>query len=282
MIFPKWPPSTDERLLLGRVVVNRDPCRTADPECKVPLGPSPQAPPGCSLATCRSSAHGSPFDRSHHLVASSAPSSTARLWTSSSWASGACRPRWVGVLLEVRPCLVCSDACAPCFAGACQTIEGEQGETVADAPAPDNGQSAERTLHRSRRSHRAAESGHDPDTQEAPPRPVQLGSSSTSPRADRGARGLEFRPARRKVADPLGRIEAMNEGASKPPGLVVLDAMIACAEAACEKYRLAAARGHLAPVTLRRRKAAQQRMEDTLTRLRAQRAAAANRGAVAH
>ena len=73
MIFPKWPPSTDERLLLGRVVVNRDPCRTADPECKVPLGPSPQAPPGCSRATCRSSAHGSPFDRSHHLVASSAP-----------------------------------------------------------------------------------------------------------------------------------------------------------------------------------------------------------------
>ena len=42
----------------------------------------------------------------------------------------------------------------------------------------------------------------------------------------------------------------MDEGASKPPGLVVLDAMIACAEAACEKYRLAAARGRFAPVTL--------------------------------
>ena len=68
----------------------------------------------------------------------------------------------------------------------------------------------------------------------------------------------------------------MEDGARKPLGLVMLDTMIARAEAACEKYRLAAAsKRPVSPITLRKREAALQRMEQTLTRLQAQRAAAA-------
>ena len=48
----------------------------------------------------------------------------------------------------------------------------------------------------------------------------------------------------------------MDEGESKPLGLVLLNAIIARAEAACEKYRVAATSGPVGPITLRTRKAA--------------------------
>ena len=61
----------------------------------------------------------------------------------------------------------------------------------------------------------------------------------------------------------------MNDRMTPPEGLAVLDAMIARAEAACERGRrkLEVRRWAADP----RRKAAQQRMEETLARLRKQR-----------
>ena len=54
--------------------------------------------------------------------------------------------------------------------------------------------------------------------------------------------------------------------------LAVLDEMIACAEAACERCRLAASKTQHAPPIVAKRKAAQLKAERTLFRLRAQRA----------
>ena len=68
----------------------------------------------------------------------------------------------------------------------------------------------------------------------------------------------------------------MNDRMTPPEGLAVLDVMIARAEAACERgrKRLELQRGR--PGVMRRTH--QQRMEDTLARLRAQREAAARLG----
>ena len=68
----------------------------------------------------------------------------------------------------------------------------------------------------------------------------------------------------------------MDDRSTLPEGLAVLDAMIARAEAACERGRrkMEVRRWASDP----RHKAAQQKMEDTLARLRAQREAAARLG----
>ena len=67
------------------------------------------------------------------------------------------------------------------------------------------------------------------------------------------------------------------DDAIMPIALTVLDAMIARAEAACERYRLAAPDQRMGPYIAEKRVATRRRMEETLARLRSQRADAAGR-----
>ena len=76
------------------------------------------------------------------------------------------------------------------------------------------------------------------------------------------------------VKEHSGRIIAMVEPASGSACLKELDAMIGCAEAACERYRRMAERKGIPPPLAARRHRTLQIMEDTLARLRANRAAA--------
>lgn len=69
----------------------------------------------------------------------------------------------------------------------------------------------------------------------------------------------------------------MNERTKRPSHLVELDAMIARAEAMCERYRLAAEMGGLTRSRATKRRAALQAMRTLLARLRSQRTAAERR-----
>ena len=74
-----------------------------------------------------------------------------------------------------------------------------------------------------------------------------------------------------------GRVGLSQGITPRPPVFGVLDAMIARAEAACERCRREASNPHLLPFVVARRKAAQHKAEMTLARLRRQRADAVER-----
>ena len=76
--------------------------------------------------------------------------------------------------------------------------------------------------------------------------------------------------------DRCGRAVVMVETDSGSPYLNELDAIIQRAEAACERYRRMAERKGIPPPWAARRHRTLQIMEDTLARLRANRAAAAS------
>ena len=83
------------------------------------------------------------------------------------------------------------------------------------------------------------------------------------------------------VRSMLGRKAAMIERVPGVPCLAELDAMIARAEAACERYRQRAAARGLTPPFARKRRAASEKMEELLARLRVQRATAADQAGAA-
>jgi len=66
------------------------------------------------------------------------------------------------------------------------------------------------------------------------------------------------------------------------PCLAELDAMIARAEAACERYRQRAEARGLTPPLARKRRAASEKMREVLARLHVQRAEVANEAGAAH
>ena len=83
------------------------------------------------------------------------------------------------------------------------------------------------------------------------------------------------------VRSMLGRKAAMIERVPGVPCLAELDAMIARAEAACERYRQRAAARGLTPPFARKRRAASEKMEELLARLRVQRATVADQAGAA-
>jgi hypothetical protein len=83
------------------------------------------------------------------------------------------------------------------------------------------------------------------------------------------------------VRSMLGRKTAMIQRALGVPCLAELDAMIARAEAACERYRQRAAARGLSPPFARKRRAASEKMEELLARLRVQRATVADQAGAA-
>ena len=83
------------------------------------------------------------------------------------------------------------------------------------------------------------------------------------------------------VRSMLGRKTAMIQRALGVPCLAELDAMIARAEAACERYRQRAAARGLSPPFARKRRAASEKREELLARLRVQRAAVADQAGAA-